>query len=126
VAAAALQFAYSQLGKPYKWGATGQQGFYDCSGLMLRAYQAGGVQLPRTSREQWFAGARVWNTADLQPGDLVFRARNLSDPRTIYHVGMYIGAGNIIAAPYTGAVVRIQPMVRADYIGAVRPTAPAS
>jgi len=36
---------------------------------------------------------------------------------------MYIGAGNIIVAPYTGAVVRVQPMIRADYIGAVRPTA---
>src|SRR4030095_2900554 len=41
VAAAAGQFAYSELGKPYKWGATGELGFYDCSGLMLRAYQKG-------------------------------------------------------------------------------------
>src|SRR4029450_12689868 len=41
VAAAAVQFAYSELGKPYKWGATGELGFYDCSGLMLRAYQKG-------------------------------------------------------------------------------------
>jgi cell wall-associated NlpC family hydrolase len=125
VAAAAVQFAYSQLGKPYVWGAEGDN-FYDCSGLMQRAYQEAGIRLPRTSREQWYAGARVWNTADLQPGDLVFRARDLSDPRTIYHVGIYIGAGNIIVAPYTGAVVRIQPMVLADYIGAVRPTAPAT
>jgi hypothetical protein len=124
-AATAVQFAYSQLGKPYVWGAEGED-FYDCSGLMLRAYQEARIRLPRTSREQWYAGARVLDVGALQPGDLVFRARNLSDPRTIYHVGMYIGAGNIIAAPYTGAVVRIQPMVRADYIGAVRPTAPAS
>jgi hypothetical protein len=124
-AATAVQFAYNQLGKPYVWGAEGDN-FYDCSGLMMRAYQEAGIRLPRTSREQWYAGARVWNVGDLQPGDLVFRARNLSDPSTIYHVGIYIGAGNIIAAPYTGAVVRIQPMVLADYIGAVRPTVPAS
>jgi cell wall-associated NlpC family hydrolase len=125
VAAAAVQFAYQQLGKPYVWGATGDN-FYDCSGLMQRAYREAGIRLPRTSREQWYAGARVYNLGDLQPGDLVFRARNLADPSTIYHVGMYIGAGNIIVAPYTGAVVRIQPMVLADYIGAVRPTAAAA
>jgi len=126
VAAAAVQFAYSQLGKPYKWGATGQLGFYDCSGLMLQAYRAGGVQLPRTSREQWFAGARVWNVGDLQPGDLVFYANNLADPSTIHHVGIYIGAGNMIDAPYTGAFVRVTPFLRGDFIGAVRPTAAAA
>jgi cell wall-associated NlpC family hydrolase len=124
VAAIAIQFAYIQLGKPYVWGAEGDN-FYDCSGLMQRAYKEAGVQLPRTSREQWYAGARVLDPGDLQPGDLVFGAKNLSDPSTIYHVGMYIGAGNMIVAPYTGALVRIQPMIRNDYIGAVRPTAAA-
>jgi cell wall-associated NlpC family hydrolase len=125
VTAAAVQFAYNQLGKPYKWGATGELGFYDCSGLMLRAYEAGGMQLPRTSRDQWWHGARVWNVSDLQPGDLVFYAYNTADPATIHHVGIYIGAGNMIDAPYTGANVRITPFLRGDYIGAVRPTAPA-
>jgi hypothetical protein len=124
VAAIAIQFAYNQLGKPYVWGAEGDN-FYDCSGLMQRAYKEAGIQLPRTSREQWYAGARVLDPGHLQPGDLVFGAKNLSDPSTIYHVGMYIGAGNMIVAPYTGAVVRIQPMIRNDYIGAVRPTAAA-
>jgi hypothetical protein len=123
VVAAAVQFAYNQLGKPYRWGATGELGFYDCSGLMLRAYQAGGLTLPRTSRNQWYAGARVWNVGDLQPGDLVFFAYNTADPATIHHVGIYIGAGNMIDAPYTGATVRITPFLRGDYIGAVRPTA---
>jgi cell wall-associated NlpC family hydrolase len=126
VAAAAVQFAYSQLGKPYKWGATGQLGFYDCSGLMLQAYRSGGLELPRTSRDQWFSGPRVWNVGDLQPGDLVFYAHNLADPSTIHHVGIYIGAGNMIDAPYTGAFVRVTPFLRGDFIGAVRPTAAAS
>jgi hypothetical protein len=123
VTAAAVQFAYSELGKPYKWGATGELGFYDCSGLLLRAYQKGGITLPRTSRQQWYAGARVWNVADLLPGDLVFYAYNTADPATIHHVGIYIGAGNMIDAPYTGATVRITPFLRGDFIGAVRPTA---
>jgi hypothetical protein len=123
VAAAAVQFAYSELGKPYKWGATGELGFYDCSGLMLRAYQKGGLTLPRTSREQWYAGPRVWEVSQMQPGDLVFYAYNTADPATIHHVGIYIGAGNMIDAPYTGANVRITPFLRGDFIGAVRPTA---
>jgi hypothetical protein len=123
VAATAVQFAYSELGKPYKWGATGELGFYDCSGLMLRAYQKGGITLPRTSREQWKAGARVWQVSQMRPGDLVFYAYNTADPATIHHVGIYIGAGNMIDAPYTGANVRITPFMRGDFIGAVRPTA---
>ncbi|HYN18732.1 MAG TPA: bifunctional lytic transglycosylase/C40 family peptidase [Actinomycetes bacterium] len=123
VAAAAVQFAYSELGKPYKWGATGELGFYDCSGLMLRAYQKGGITLPRTSREQWKYGARVWQVSQMLPGDLVFYAYNTADPATIHHVGIYIGAGNMIDAPYTGANVRITPFLRGDFIGAVRPTA---
>jgi hypothetical protein len=126
VTAAAVQFAYSQLGHPYRWGATGEEGFYDCSGLMLRAYEAGGLQLPRTSREQWFHGARVWNVGDMQPGDLVFYAYNLADPSTIHHVGIYIGAGNMIDAPNRNATVRITPFLRGDFIGAVRPTAGAA
>src|SRR4029453_10010051 len=79
----------------------------------------------RTSREQWWYGARVWNVTDLQPGDLVFYAYNTADPASIHHVGIYIGAGNMIDAPYTGATVRITPFLRGDFIGAVRPTATA-
>ncbi|MGH3100793.1 MAG: C40 family peptidase, partial [Thermoleophilia bacterium] len=79
--------------------------------------------LPRTSREQWKHGTRVWNVADMLPGDLVFYAYNTADPATIHHVGIYIGAGNMIDAPYTGANVRITPFLRGDFIGAVRPTA---
>jgi NlpC/P60 family len=123
-AQAAVDFAYAQLGRPYSWGATGQEGFYDCSGLMLAAYRSAGIELPRTSREQWFAGARILDTADLQPGDLVFYATNLSDPSTIHHVGIYVGAGNMIDAPHRNAFVRVEPFVRGDYIGAVRPTLP--
>jgi cell wall-associated NlpC family hydrolase len=120
---AALQFAFTQLGKPYRFGGTGEGGFYDCSGLTLRAYQAGGVQLPRTAATQWSAGVHILDPGAVQPGDLVFYANDLSNPATIHHVGIYIGAGNMINAPHTGAVIRVQPAFRADYIGAVRPTA---
>lgn len=112
-ARAALEFAYAQLGKPYQWGAAGPNA-YDCSGLTMRSWEAGGVNLPRTSQEQWNAGPHV-SRADLQPGDLVF-FNNLS------HVGMYVGNGKFINAPHTGAYVRIDNLDGfGSYDGAVRP-----
>jgi cell wall-associated NlpC family hydrolase len=119
LAAAALAFAQSQLGKPYVWGATGP-GSFDCSGLTGAAYAAAGLTLPRTSRQQWFAGPHV-DLADLQPGDLLFWASNLSDPGTIHHVALYAGEGLMVAAPHTGDVVKIQPVYLDGYLGAVRP-----
>ncbi len=98
--AVALQFIVAQLGKPYVWGATGP-GSYDCSGLMLRSFQAAGVtSMPRVSQAQ-----QVWATPvdvkDVQPGDLVFFGR------PAYHVGVYIGGGLMMDAPFTGAYVRV-------------------
>jgi cell wall-associated NlpC family hydrolase len=56
------------------------------------------------------------------PGDLVFFAHNTGDPGSIHHVGMYVGGGAMVEAPYSGARVRIASIGRGDYIGAVRPT----
>lgn len=119
-AVAALAFAKSQLGKPYVWGATGPDS-YDCSGLTGAAYRAGGVVLPRTSREQWFAGTPV-EFGTWQPGDLLFWAYDVNDPATIHHVALYAGNGMMYAAPHTGDVVRYQPVFLDGFIGAVRPT----
>jgi cell wall-associated NlpC family hydrolase len=116
----AVAFARSQLGKPYLWGADGPSA-YDCSGLVMAAYRRAGVWLPRVSREQWNAGPHV-GLGSLAPGDLVFFAHNVGAPSTIHHVGMYLGGGAMIEAPYSGASVRIASIGRGDYIGAVRPT----
>jgi peptidoglycan DL-endopeptidase CwlO len=116
----AVAFARSQLGKPYVWGASGPSS-YDCSGLMMAAYRRAGVWLPRVSRAQWHAGTRV-GLGDLAPGDLVFFAYNRGNPGSIHHVGMYVGGGAMVEAPYSGARVRIASIGRRDYIGAVRPT----
>jgi cell wall-associated NlpC family hydrolase len=120
-AAHAIAAALTHVGKPYLWGATGPDAF-DCSGLTLTAYRAAGVLLPRTSREQWFTGPHV-ALGDLQPGDLMFWATNVANPATIHHVAMYIGNGQIVAAPHAGAPVRVQPVYLDEYVGAVRPTA---
>jgi peptidoglycan DL-endopeptidase CwlO len=119
-AARAVAFARSQLGRPYVWGASGPSS-YDCSGLVMAAYRSAGVWLPRVSRAQWHAGPRV-GLGSLAPGDLVFFAHNTGDPGSIHHVGMYVGGGAMVEAPYSGARVRIASIGRGDYIGAVRPT----
>ena len=62
---------------------------------------------------------------ELEPGDLVFYATDVTDPGTIHHVSMYVGAGRSLYAPQTGSVVKIGPVGYGQIIGAVRP-APAA
>jgi cell wall-associated NlpC family hydrolase len=71
---------------------------------------------------QWAEGPHV-PIDQLQRGDLVFFATNTSDPATIHHVGIYIGNGMMVDAPYTGAFVRIDPIDFPGLIGAIRPAA---
>jgi cell wall-associated NlpC family hydrolase len=112
--AKAVYWAERQLGKPYRWAASGPNSF-DCSGLTMWAYRKVGVSLPHYSRAQINAGSRV-SRANLQPGDLVF----FGSP--IHHVAMYVGGGDMIEAPYTGANVRISSFSRrGDFAGACRP-----
>jgi cell wall-associated NlpC family hydrolase len=113
-AAAALRFAYAQLNKPYRYGAAGNATF-DCSGLTMRAWGAAGVSLGHNAAGQYASTKHVARNA-LQPGDLVYFGR------PIHHVGIYIGGGQMIEAPYTGARVRITSFGgRRDYAGASRP-----
>lgn len=116
--ARAIAAAKTRLGSPYVWGATGPDTF-DCSGLTGWAYRQGGLNLPRTSRQQWFAGSHP-SIADLLPGDLLFWGPDLSNPQSIHHVAMYIGGGMMIAAPRSGTVVRIQPVYKGDFFGVTR------
>ncbi|MFF4900303.1 NlpC/P60 family protein [Streptomyces sp. NPDC001068] len=111
-AAAAVAYAYSKLGSPYVWGATGPNAF-DCSGLAQAAYRSAGVSLPRTTYAQINAGRRV-SRSELQPGDLVFFYSGIS------HVGIYIGNGQMIHAPNPSAPVRIAPVDEMPFAGATR------
>jgi peptidoglycan DL-endopeptidase CwlO len=96
VAGRAIQFALGEVGKPYVWGATGPNA-YDCSGLMLRAYQAAGITLPRVARQQYWAGAQL-PVRQAQPGDLLFWGYDTSNPDSIHHVAMYLGNGRMVEA----------------------------
>ena len=102
----AIQFALGEVGKPYVWGATGPN-TYDCSGLILRAFQAAGIDLPRVSWQQFAAGGHV-PVKQAQPGDLLFYATDPSDPATIHHVMLYMGDGQMVEAPYSGESVRVR------------------
>jgi cell wall-associated NlpC family hydrolase len=116
----AANWALTQLGKPYQWGAAGPD-TYDCSGLTMEAWAHAGVQLLHYTGYQWEEGPHV-PLNDLQRGDLLFFATNTSDPATIHHVGIYIGNGMMVDAPFTGADVRIDSMYQpGGLIGAVRP-----
>jgi peptidoglycan DL-endopeptidase CwlO len=106
-AAAAIAFARAQIGDPYQWGAAGPDK-WDCSGLTLRAWQAGGVSLPHYSAGQYDASTPIAE-GDLQPGDLVFWGSS-SSPSSIYHVALYTGGGMIVHAPRTGEDVAEVPI----------------
>ncbi|MEV7418752.1 bifunctional lytic transglycosylase/C40 family peptidase [Streptomyces sp. NPDC089919] len=123
-AAQAIDFAQRQLGKPYLWGGEGtpeQNGRFDCSGLTQAAYRTVGIELPRVANDQYNAGPHP-SRAELLPGDLVFFSDDLADSRAIHHVGIYVGGGYMINAPYTGAVIRFDKMDTPDYFGATRVT----
>ncbi|WP_346433713.1 NlpC/P60 family protein [Nonomuraea composti] len=113
----ALQFAFAQVGKPYRYGGTGPDSF-DCSGLTQAAWRAAGVRLPRTTYTQWAWGAARRVPLDqLQPGDLLFS-------KGLGHMGMYAGGGRMVHAPQTGDVVKVVDLDdywRGRLAGAIRP-----
>ncbi|WP_407550700.1 NlpC/P60 family protein [Streptomyces sp. Pv4-95] len=109
----AIAYATDQIGKDYVWGAEGPDTF-DCSGLTLRAWQAAGRTIPRTSQEQWRQLDRV-RVKDMRPGDLIIYFTDAS------HVGMYIGDGAIVHAPRPGRQITVTGAGSMPILGVVRP-----
>jgi cell wall-associated NlpC family hydrolase len=118
-AAAAIAFAVRQVGKPYRWGATGPDA-YDCSGLVYAAYAAAGIAIARTTY-QWRQDGLPIPLSQIQPGDLLFSAGSDGTPANPGHVVMYLGDGQIIQAPQTGEDVQIDPLSLAGVVVATRP-----
>jgi cell wall-associated NlpC family hydrolase len=113
-AASAIGYAQTQIGKPYVWGAAGPDD-YDCSGLVMAAYAAAGITVPRTSQAQWASGPRI-QPGHEQPGDLVFFAGSDGTPSSPGHVGIVVGNGMMIEAYATGVPVRMVSY-RSNYPG---------
>ncbi len=96
--------AIKMLGVPYRYGGTSPRRGFDCSGLVQYAHRQAGLNVPRTTGQQYRAVIPVPRAA-LQPGDLVFF--RIRGPRYISHVGIYLGNGEFIHAPSTGKRVSI-------------------
>jgi cell wall-associated NlpC family hydrolase len=134
VGSVAASAALKWLGTPYSWGGGNETGptrgiaqgagtvGFDCSGLVTYAWAKAGVRLVHYATAQYNAGPHP-SRSDLRPGDLVFFAHDPANPITIHHVGIYIGNGQMVEAPFTGARVRVSPAFRPDYAGATRPVA---
>ncbi len=112
-AAAAVRYAYAQIGKPYQFGADGP-GSFDCSGLTMMAWRQGGIALPHSAAGQYGIGRHV-TRSELQPGDLIFRYSPIS------HVAMYVGGGMQVAATHTGSTVKLQSAFQGPIVGYSRP-----
>jgi cell wall-associated NlpC family hydrolase len=126
---AVIDRALAQVGVTYAWGGGTTDGAsrgihdggeadefgdyrktgFDCSGLMLYAFGAAGINLPHYSGYQYDKGTRV-PVAQAKPGDMLFWA----DHGTIHHVALYLGHGQMVEAPYSGGKVRIAPVRYGD------------
>ena len=115
--------AQRYIGTPYKWGATGPKSF-DCSGFMKWVYGKMGINISRTSRQQYFDGSPVKRT-ELRAGDLVFFARNKKSHKSIYHVGMVVdadssGGYSFIHSARGGVKISPSHKYERNFFGAVR------
>ncbi|MFE9604511.1 C40 family peptidase [Streptomyces hokutonensis] len=137
-----IEAALSQRGVPYSWGGgnasgtsygvccspSGKSGVtikgFDCSGLTQYAYAKAGISLPRLAAAQAGAGQRIpagLGPLVLKPGDLVFFATAPGHDSTIYHVGIYLGSGQMVNAPRPGTVVRLDAVsTMSGYAGGTR------
>ena len=104
--------ASRHLGAPYQWGATGPSSF-DCSGFTGYVFARLGVDLPRVAADQY---AVTQHVSSPRVGDLVFNYGSGG----IYHVGIYAGDGQMIAATHTGDVVRRESLYGSYHFGRIR------
>jgi cell wall-associated NlpC family hydrolase len=107
-AAAAIAYARAQLGKPYLYGGTGPDAF-DCSGLVMRAWAAAGVRIPRTSQEQWAELPHI-PASQVRPGDLVFFPGSDGTWAAPGHVALVLSATTMLQAYARGTPIEISPL----------------
>jgi cell wall-associated NlpC family hydrolase len=107
-----IKTAESFVGVPYLWGGTSSNTGFDCSGLSMTVYQLNGLDLPRSSKEQYETGSPVGRN-DLMKGDLVFFAT--SSKNKVAHVGIYVGDGRFIHAAGKGKNIRVDQLSKSFY-----------
>ncbi|MFQ5741079.1 MAG: NlpC/P60 family protein [Acidobacteriota bacterium] len=127
LAAEILDTAYSQLGRKYRWGGQSPEDGFDCSGFVQWVFSQNGLQLPRTSRQQFKAGSPIGRD-EVLPGDLLFfSARSRS--QGVNHVGIYSGGGRFLHSPSSGERIQESKAFEGYYLshfaGARRVISPA-
>jgi cell wall-associated NlpC family hydrolase len=107
------------IGIRYRWGGQASDTGFDCSGLTMVVYRLNGLELPRSSRQQWKTGRPVY-PGQLSKGDLVFFAT--SGGKRVSHVGIYVGNNKFLHAPGSSRKIRISAMsnkyYKSRYLGA--------
>jgi hypothetical protein len=122
---AVVSQAQKYIGVPYLWGGTDPAKGLDCSGFTKLVYGNLGIDLPRTSSQQATSGTAVASLADARPGDLVFFDYDKNRPG-VDHVGIYVGNGQMIAAPQPGESVKQQAVGNPTVIRRILPETPAA
>jgi hypothetical protein len=107
-----VKTALNYIGVSYKWGGESSDEGFDCSGLTMTVYQLNGLDLPRTSRQQWRVGTAVARN-ELLRGDLVFFAT--AGGRRVSHVGIYTGENKFIHAPGKSKTIRLTSLSKSYY-----------
>jgi cell wall-associated NlpC family hydrolase len=108
-----VKTAESFIGVPYHFGGDSPDEGFDCSGLTMAVYQLNGLDLPRSSKEQYRLGEPVGQN-DLARGDLVFFSTNRDGK--VSHVGIYVGNGRFIHAPGRGKKVSVDSVSGSYYV----------
>ena len=114
-----VRTAYSFIGLPYRWGGESPGTGFDCSGFTMAVYRLNGLNLPRSSYQQWRYGIPV-SEGHLRAGDLVFFGT--SGHGKVSHVGIYVGKNRFIHAPSSGKRVKVDSLTasyfRKHFLGA--------
>jgi cell wall-associated NlpC family hydrolase len=107
------------VGVPYRWGGESSRTGFDCSGLTMVVYRINGLDLPRSSRQQWQVGISI-DRHQLRKGDLVFFATRGGSK--VSHVGIYAGGNKFLHAPGRGRRIQTSSLsskyYSARYVGA--------
>ncbi|CAN5802651.1 hypothetical protein BH18ACT13_BH18ACT13_17720 [soil metagenome] len=103
----AAKNALEAVGVPYRWGGTSPETGFDCSGLVRWAYGRLGIEVPHSSYALWSSELPV-ERARMRVGDVLVSSG-------IGHVGMYLGAGRMVHAPYSGTEVQVVSLASTSY-----------
>ena len=104
--------ALAMVGTPYRYGGASPEQGFDCSGLVWYSHRHSGIDVPRTSRDQFRAATKV-SLQSVVPGDIMF----FQDEAKLAHVGIYLGDGRFVHAPASGRLVSVASLSSPYYQG---------